>query len=64
MMRNGSARDMLAWAAANDPAKLEQLAAMAALTPDDPALDEASRQIQAEARRRVLELVAELQRPN
>jgi hypothetical protein len=61
---NGSARDMLAWVAANDPARLAALAAMAALTPDDPELDHVSREIRAEARRRVLELIAGLQQAN
>ena len=54
---NGSARDTIAWYAANDPVRLGELAAMAVLTPDDPDLDQAVQDVQREARRRVLELV-------
>ena len=54
---NGSARDTIAWYATNDPARLDELAAMAVLTPNDPDRDQVVQDVQREARRRVLELV-------
>lgn len=54
---NGSARDTIAWCATNDPEQLDELAAMAVFTPDDPDLDDAVQDVQREARRRVLQLV-------
>lgn len=57
--RSSAAGELLAWYAQNDPRRLDELAVMAALDPDNPDLDEAQQEMQREARRRLIARIAD-----